>query len=56
MFVPTEKASNDILIVCKEFYITTIMKELKVFDSETDSNTLSPDKIVEEHRKNAKSG
>ena len=55
MLVPTDKASNNISIVCKEFYIKTMLKELKVFDSEIDSNTyenitLAPDKIVEEHR------
>ena len=36
-----------------------MLKELKVFDSETDSNTyenitLTPDKIVEEHRNKCK--
>ena len=59
MFVPTDKASNNISIVCKEFYIKTMLKELKVFDSEIDSNTyenitLTPDKIVEEHREKCK--
>ena len=61
VFVPTDKASNNISIVCKEFYIKTMLKELKVFDCETDSNTyenitLAPDKTVEEHGENCKSG
>ena len=55
VFVPTDKASNNISIVCKECYIKTMLKKLKVFDSETNSNTnenitLTPEKIVEEHR------
>ena len=53
------QTSNSISIVCKQFYIKQLLRELKVFDSETDSNTyenitLTPDKIVEEHRKKCK--
>ena len=39
VFVPTDKASNNISVVCKQFYIQTMMDELKVFDDDTTSNT-----------------
>ena len=31
MFVPTDKASNNIAVVCKKFYIEQSMKELDIF-------------------------
>ena len=39
VFVPTDKASNNISIVCKQFYIHTILKELNIFDDESTSKT-----------------
>ena len=34
VFVPTDKASNNISIVCKEFYIHMLLKEVGFFDTE----------------------
>ena len=34
VFVPTDKASNNISIVCKEFYIKILLKEVGFFDNE----------------------
>ena len=34
VFVPTDKASNNISIVCKEFYIKMLLKEVGFFDDE----------------------
>ena len=39
VFVPTDKASNNISIVCKQFYVHTMLKELKVFDDTASSKT-----------------
>ena len=39
VFVPTDKASNKISIVCKQFYIHTVLKELSIFDDENHSKT-----------------
>ena len=32
VFVPTDKASNNISIVCKKFYVKTLLKEVGFFD------------------------
>ena len=34
VLVPTDKASNNILIVCKEFYIKMLLKEVGFFDND----------------------
>ena len=34
VFVPTDKASNNISIVCKKFYVKTLLKEVGFFDAE----------------------
>ena len=34
VFIPTDKASNNISIVCKGFYIKILLKEVRFFDNE----------------------
>ena len=51
VFVPTDKAANNISVICKQFYIKTMLNELKVYDLNTSSNTyqnsdLTPDEVL----------
>src|SRR5215469_2166557 len=39
VFVPTDKASNNISIVCKKFYIQVLLKEVGFFDAEKEDRT-----------------
>ena len=39
VFTTTDKASNNISVICKTFYIQTLLNEVKVFDKDTSSNT-----------------
>ena len=32
VFVPRDKAANNISVICKQFYIKTMLNELKVYD------------------------
>ena len=42
VFVPTDKAANNIAIVCKRFYIEKTMKELNTFsDDQKNQNSTS---------------
>ena len=42
VFVPTDKAANNIAIVCKRFYIEKTMKELNIFsDDQKNQNSTS---------------
>ena len=45
VMVPTDKASNNISIVCKEFYISAMLKELNVFDDNIDTSNATYEKI-----------
>ena len=47
VFVPTDKASNNISVVCKQFYIKTMLNELKVFDDDHNMNTNTYEKVKE---------
>ena len=47
VFVPTDKASNNISVVCKQFYIKTMLNELKVFDDDDNMNTNTYEKVKE---------
>ena len=38
MFVPTDKASNNIPVVCKKFYVEQSMKELDIFLNSSTKN------------------
>ena len=54
VFVPTDKAANNISVICKQFYIKTMLNELKVYDLNTSSNTyqnsnLTPDEVLRQH-------
>ena len=39
VFTTTDKASDNISVICKEFDIQTLLNELKAFDEGTSSNT-----------------
>ena len=42
VFVPTDKAANNIAVVCKRFYIEKTMKELNIFsDDQKNQNSAS---------------
>ena len=54
VFVPTDKAANNISVICKQFYIKTMLNELKVYDLSTSSNTyqnsdLTLDEVLRQH-------
>ena len=54
VFVPTDKAANNISVICKQFYIKTMLNELKVYDLNTSSNTyqnsdLTLDEVLRQH-------
>ena len=63
VFVPTDKACNNIAVICKEFYIEQSLRELKIFTEckhkdidirtykETEKN---PDSIIKRHIKYTK--
>ena len=64
VFVPTDKAGNNISIVCKKFYIEKSMQELKIFldskDNKIRNNTyeevnIDIKSIINRHRKYLKS-
>ncbi len=38
VFVPTDKASNNIAVVCKKFYVEQSMKELDMFLNSSKKN------------------
>ena len=38
VFTPIEKASNNIAIICKKFYISTLIKELGLNDTDPNAN------------------
>ena len=44
VFVPIDKASNNIAIVCKKFYILKLMKELGISDSPSNTYKISSSK------------
>ena len=49
VFVPTDKAANNIAIVCKRFYIEKTMKELSIFsDDQKNQNSTSTYKTSDE--------
>ena len=61
VFVPTDKASNNISVVCKQFYIKTMLNELCVFEEsdENESSTykkysIDPTKVIHDHKKKMK--
>ena len=33
VLVPTEKAANNIAIICKKYYVTVILKEIEILDA-----------------------
>src|ERR1044072_1456146 len=37
VFVPTDKASNNIAIICKDYYIKVLLKEIGLFDNKHQS-------------------
>ena len=45
VFVPIDKASNNIAIVCKKFYILKLMKELGISDSQSNTYKISSSKF-----------
>ena len=43
VFVPADKAANNIIVVCKHYYLEVICKELGLWTSTTSSNTYIPE-------------
>ena len=54
VFVPADKAANNVIIICKHFYLSVIVKELGLLQSDVCSNTYekvdkSVDEVVDSH-------
>ena len=43
VFVPADKASNNIIVVCKRYYLEVICKELDLWPCTTSSDTCIPE-------------
>ena len=43
MFVPADKAANNIIMVCKRYYLEVIWEELCLWPGTTSSDTCSPE-------------
>ena len=43
VFVPADKAANNIIVVCKRYYVKVICKELGLWPGTTSSNTYIPE-------------
>jgi len=56
VFVPTDKASNNIAVICKYYYIKVLLKEIGLFDNKQKSAYISISEnsqaIITQHVKN----
>ena len=47
VFVPTDKAANNIAVVCKRFYIEKTMQELNIFsDDQKNHNSTRTEQVM----------
>ena len=54
VLVPADKASNNILIVCKKYYLNVVITELSGSNSKQStyvSSVVAVDKLIEDHKK-----